>query len=316
MPGGEPCHSTLSTACGCRCGRHELARCGAVDPEPGRQQAGRRARRYFVERNGLRYAGSHLIIDLWDARHLDDVDAVELALRRAVRAAGASLLHLHLHEFSPNGGISGVAVLAESHISIHTWPERGYAAIDVFMCGAAEPHKVVPILKRAFDAGRIAISRADARRRLMAWLEESWYPHWRQRFEIERIVHQERTGWQELLIFDCADVGRVLVLDGIVQLTERDEFVYHEMLAHVPLVAHGRARDVLIIGGGDGGTLREVLKHGRGERHHGRARPGGRVLLQDPSARRSAGAPSTIRARACCSPTGFGSSPRPGSAST
>ena len=114
-------------------------------------------RDYFVERNGMRYAGSHLIIDLWDARHLDDVGLVEVALRRAVHAAGASLLHLHLHEFTPNGGVSGVAVLAESHISIHTWPERGYAAIDVFMCGATEPHKVVPILKHAFEAGRIAI---------------------------------------------------------------------------------------------------------------------------------------------------------------
>jgi S-adenosylmethionine decarboxylase len=112
---------------------------------------------HFVERNGLRYAGSHLILDLWDARHLDDMGVVEIAMRRAVRAAGATLLHLHLHEFTPNGGISGVAVLAESHISIHTWPERGYAAVDVFMCGAAEPHKVVPIFKHAFEVGRIAI---------------------------------------------------------------------------------------------------------------------------------------------------------------
>jgi S-adenosylmethionine decarboxylase len=113
---------------------------------------------YFIERNGLRYAGSHLIIDLWDAEHLDDIGVIEVALRRAVKAAGATLLHLHLHEFSPNGGVSGVAVLAESHISIHTWPERGYAALDVFMCGSTEPHKVVPILKHAFGPKRLAIS--------------------------------------------------------------------------------------------------------------------------------------------------------------
>jgi S-adenosylmethionine decarboxylase len=125
-------------------------RTGSSTVEDGQQD-------YFVERNGLRYAGSHLIIDLWDARHLDEVDVVELALRRAVKAAGATLLHLHLHEFTPNGGISGVAVLAESHISIHTWPERGYAAVDVFMCGATEPHKVVPVLRRAFETERIAI---------------------------------------------------------------------------------------------------------------------------------------------------------------
>jgi S-adenosylmethionine decarboxylase len=112
----------------------------------------------FVERNGLRYAGSHLIIDLWDGEHFDDIDVIELALRRAVQAAGATLLHLHLHAFGSGGGVSGVAVLAESHISIHTWPERSYAAIDAFMCGAADPHQVVPILRHAFKARRIAIT--------------------------------------------------------------------------------------------------------------------------------------------------------------
>jgi S-adenosylmethionine decarboxylase len=112
----------------------------------------------FVERNGLRYAGTHLIIDLWDGEHFDDIGVIELALRRAVQAAGATLLHLHLHEFTAGGGVSGVAVLAESHISIHTWPERDYAAIDVFMCGSAEPHQVVPVLRHMFKAHRIAIS--------------------------------------------------------------------------------------------------------------------------------------------------------------
>jgi S-adenosylmethionine decarboxylase len=111
----------------------------------------------FVERNGLRYAGSHLLIDLWDGKHFDDIAVIELALRCAVQAAGATLLHLHLHEFA-SGGVSGVAVLAESHVSIHTWPERSYAAIDAFMCGAADPHQVVPILRHAFKARRIAIT--------------------------------------------------------------------------------------------------------------------------------------------------------------
>ena len=116
------------------------------------------AKDYFIEKNGLRYAGSHLILDLWDAEHLDDAGVIEMAFRRAIKEAGATLLHMHFHEFSENGGISGVAVLAESHISIHTWPERAYAAVDIFMCGAAEPHKAVPILKHAFNAGRISLS--------------------------------------------------------------------------------------------------------------------------------------------------------------
>jgi S-adenosylmethionine decarboxylase len=113
---------------------------------------------FFVERDGRRYAGSHLIIDLWQAENLDDLGAVERALRRSVEAAGATLLHLHLHRFTPNGGISGVAVLAESHISIHTWPERGYAALDAFMCGNAEPRRVLPVLEDAFRPGRIEVN--------------------------------------------------------------------------------------------------------------------------------------------------------------
>jgi S-adenosylmethionine decarboxylase len=78
-------------------------------------------------------------------------------LRACVEAAGATLLHIHLHHFEPNGGVSGVAVLAESHISIHTWPECGYAALDVFMCGEASPEKSVPVLEKAFAAKRIEV---------------------------------------------------------------------------------------------------------------------------------------------------------------
>ena len=98
-------------------------------------------RDHFVERDGMRFAGTHLIIDLWQAASLDDIDVVKTALKDAAKAAGATLLKIDLHCFTPNGGITGVAVLAESHISIHTWPERAYAAVDVFMCGDAEPHK-------------------------------------------------------------------------------------------------------------------------------------------------------------------------------
>jgi spermidine synthase len=93
------------------------------------------------------------------------------------------------------------------------------------------------------------------------WYEEAYHPHWRQRLEVRGYVYRGRTEFQEALIFESPLFGRVLVLDGIVQTTERDEFIYHEMITHVALMAHGAARDVLIIGGGDGGTLEEVLKH-------------------------------------------------------
>ena len=112
---------------------------------------------HFAVRNGVRCAGVHLIIDLHGAKGLDDIDLVEATLRRCVSAARATLLHIHVHHFKPNG-ISGVAVLAESHISIHTWPDAGYAAVDVFMCGKANPDACVPVLREAFRAQRVEVN--------------------------------------------------------------------------------------------------------------------------------------------------------------
>jgi S-adenosylmethionine decarboxylase len=113
---------------------------------------------HFIVKNGVRCAGAHLIVDLYGGKKLDDIDHIDAALRRCVEEAGATLLHIHLHHFEPNGGVSGVAVLAESHISIHTWPERGYAAVDIFMCGNAKPEKCVPVLRHAFTPKRTGVS--------------------------------------------------------------------------------------------------------------------------------------------------------------
>jgi S-adenosylmethionine decarboxylase len=112
---------------------------------------------HFIERDGVKFAGSHLIIDLFGAKRLDDAPYIKTTLERCARAAGATLLDVHLHPISPKGGIAGVAVLAESHITIHSWPEAGYAALDVFMCGATQPHLVVPMLKSAFDAQDVQV---------------------------------------------------------------------------------------------------------------------------------------------------------------
>jgi len=106
---------------------------------------------HFITRNGVTFAGTHLILDFWGANQLDNLELMETTLRKAVTVAGATLLHIHLHHFTPNGGISGVAVLAESHISVHTWPEKGFAAFDIFMCGDAQPEKAIPVLSNAFN---------------------------------------------------------------------------------------------------------------------------------------------------------------------
>ena len=121
---------------------------------------------YFVERDGERFAGTHLLVDLWGATNLDDPALIDRALRHGAEAAGATILHSHFHHFTPNGGVSGVVVLAESHISIHTWPERDFAAIDIFMCGACDPHRAIPVLQAAFSPDRVSVD--EQRRGKMA----------------------------------------------------------------------------------------------------------------------------------------------------
>jgi len=98
------------------------------------------------------------------------------------------------------------------------------------------------------------------------WLNETLYPEWGQRFLVKRELAHVQSAFQDIVIFESHSHGRVMVLDGCIQITERDEFVYQEMLAHVPLLAHGDARNVLIIGAGDGGVLRRVLLHRNVER--------------------------------------------------
>ena len=93
------------------------------------------------------------------------------------------------------------------------------------------------------------------------WYEEEPYLGSRLQLRVDKLLHEDRTEHQHLIVFENEAFGRVLALDGIVQTTERDEFIYHEMFVHVPVLAHGAVRRVLIIGGGDGGSLEETLKH-------------------------------------------------------
>ena len=147
-----------------------LARLGMVSDAPSENQtitlSLEPAKDYFVERDGVKFAGMHLLIDLWGASNLDSPARIDEALCAGAVAAGATILHSHFHHFTPNGGVSGVVVLAESHISIHTWPERGFAAVDVFMCGCCDPHKVVPFLQAAFSPTSVEVT--DQKRGLVA----------------------------------------------------------------------------------------------------------------------------------------------------
>lgn len=126
--------------------KQDAARANLYPAPPGAAAGGD-----FVEIDGVRFAGTHLLIDLWDGKHLDNLEVVERALREAVQAAGATILKIDLHHFTPYGGVSGVAILAESHMSIHTWPEEGYAALDIFVCGGCDAYRTVAVVRRHFE---------------------------------------------------------------------------------------------------------------------------------------------------------------------
>lgn len=93
------------------------------------------------------------------------------------------------------------------------------------------------------------------------WLKEQHTESYSVSWKIKEVIYQTRTPYQQLAIVEFYELGRALVLDGIVQTTEKDEYIYHEMIAHVPMFSLSQPEQVLVIGGGDGGTVREVLKH-------------------------------------------------------
>ena len=124
---------------------------------------------HLTVKEGSEYAGQHLILDIWGAENLNNLELIEQCFLESIQAANATLLHIHLHHFIQGDGVSGVAVLAESHISIHTWPEKNYAAFDVFMCGQTSPMNVIPIILKAFKAKKhklTAILRGDMAARI------------------------------------------------------------------------------------------------------------------------------------------------------
>ena len=100
---------------------------------------------FIVDHNQI-YAGSHLIIDLWNTSFDNRINTLKKIIKKAVLIANATMLHIHLHRFGKEEGISGVAILAESHISVHTWPERDYIAFDIFMCGDTNPKEAAQFL--------------------------------------------------------------------------------------------------------------------------------------------------------------------------
>ena len=108
--------------------------------------------------------GTHLLVDYWgitqnqDSNKLQNVSAIEAAFKKAVTACGATLLNIQLHSFGEDAGVTGVAILAESHMSIHTWPEIDYVAVDIFMCGSSNPYLALESLNNFFEAQQVKVT--------------------------------------------------------------------------------------------------------------------------------------------------------------
>ncbi|MDB5802636.1 MAG: S-adenosylmethionine decarboxylase related protein [Rhodocyclales bacterium] len=127
--------------------------------------------------------GQHLLLDLDGVSPglLGDTAQIEIVLREAARLAGATPIHAHFHHFGPGMGVTGVLLLRESHISIHTWPEHGFAAVDIFMCGQAQPETATAHIAKALAAESHRVRKLDrataSARQDVGWSERSDAQH-------------------------------------------------------------------------------------------------------------------------------------------
>jgi len=233
--------------------------------------------------------GNHILVEFMncDPHIMNDVVAIERDMVAAAQKAGATVINSTFHHFSPFG-VSGVVVIQESHLAIHTWPEYGYAAVDLFTCGEMDAWISFDFLKEAFKAksySAIEMKRGSVnllnrndfdmttmRQRASDWANPDFYTRnvWftdkdenqalSLRFTGE-VFYDVQSPYQRVRIIESYKYGKMLALDDMVMTTIEDEFHYHEMISHPAMFTHGNAKKILVIGGGDGGSIREILRH-------------------------------------------------------
>ncbi len=238
--------------------------------------------------------GRHILVEFLNCKAdvLNDVVQIEKAMVEAAQIAGATVINSTFHHFSPYG-VSGVVVIQESHLAIHTWPEYRYAAVDLFTCGdSVDPWVSFEHLKKAFDASYSALEMNRGSTHVIKKGEglqvkpnnaENYDPS--KGYKINRnvwftdkdenqalslrytgdVLFDEVSPHQRVRILESCAYGKMLTIDDMVMCTEKDEFHYHEMITHPAVQAfqsvQGSIKNVLVIGGGDGGTIRELFKY-------------------------------------------------------
>jgi len=233
--------------------------------------------------------GNHILVEFMncDPHVMNDVAAIERDMVGAAQKAGATVINSTFHHFSPYG-VSGVVVIQESHLAIHTWPEYGYAAVDLFTCGEMNAWISFDHLKECFGAksySAIEMKRGSVnlltrndfdistmRQKASEWRNPEFFTRnvWFTDKDENQALSLRFTGevffdvqspFQRVRILESYKYGKMLALDDMVMTTENDEFHYHEMISHPSLFTMPNAKNVLVIGGGDGGTVREILRH-------------------------------------------------------
>jgi spermidine synthase len=216
-----------------------------------------------------RTVGSHVLADISGSTSplLDDGVGLEELLVHAAEAVGATVLSRHHHAFDPQG-VTAVVVLAESHVSIHTWPEWGGATLDAYTCGAADPERLIDLVIEGLAPTNIR--RATVPRVVPGGPDEPAFrfaefitPADRYEHDLAEVYTSGTSEFQDYLVGRSEAWGRMLVLDGVVQSTEADEFIYHEGIVHPGCYAAAAVaplHDALVLGGGEGACLREVLR--------------------------------------------------------
>jgi spermidine synthase len=210
--------------------------------------------------------GLHLIGDLsgcrCDPQLLLDAKRFESTCLELVRASGLTIMDSTFHQFE-GSGFTGTIVLAESHLAIHTWPERQGLTLDVYVCNysadnSQKARQLFDSIVAHFEPGEVARHEVErGGHLLMEPLNESTGFYIR----ATRQLGERQTQYQKLAIYETPHYGKLFRLDGFNMTSEREEFVYHENLIHPALTAHHLPKKVLIVGGGDGGSSEEVLKH-------------------------------------------------------
>ncbi|RPH60042.1 MAG: adenosylmethionine decarboxylase, partial [Burkholderiales bacterium] len=223
--------------------------------------------------------GLHLTADLYgcqcDTALLTDATRLATLCRRAVESVGLTLVDEKFFTFPDYqggpGGVTGAVLLAESHLAVHTWPERSGVTLDVYVCNfstdnSSKAEKLLDDLIVAFsprqqNTNRILRGSEDPESQSGELLLEWLNPDSAFGFRAARRIETVRTPYQTLEVFDTPQWGRLFRLDGCYMTSERDEFFYHEAITHPAAIAHPHPVSALVIGGGDGGSSEELLKH-------------------------------------------------------